>query len=158
MRLQLLCLLFFIPGLLNAQPTKNSVFIEVGGQGLGLTVQLERTFFNRHLTLRGGVGLYGLMQRKLSIPQSASVLIHLGRKNALELSSGITYTRAEPRLYVQVDRKNPGMVKSSFWIPVFSLNQRWMSGPHLTFRWGLSAIVTPYALVPLPGLSVGYRL
>lgn len=157
MRLQMLCLLILVPGLLNAQPTKNTVFIEAGGQGLGLTVQFERTFLKRHLALRSGVGIYGLMQRKLSIPLSASLRIHLGRKNVLEVSSGITYTRADPSLYFQVDRKNLGMVKSAFWVPIFSLNQCWMTGRHLTFRWGLSGVVTPYALVPFPGLSVGYR-
>lgn len=157
MRTLLMCLLFFMPDLLLSQVTNQTAFIEVGGHGLGLTIQCERLFFNRHLALRGGVGIYSLMQLKSSIPLSASLLIHLGQKNMLEISSGFTYTRADPRLYVQVDRKNPAKVKSAFWVPVFSLNQRWMSGSHLTFRWGLSAVVTPYALVPLPALSVGFR-
>lgn len=157
MRTLLMCLLFLMPGLLLSQVTNQTAFIEVGGHGLGLTIQCERLFFNRHLALRGGVGIYSLMQRKPSIPLSASLLIHLGQKNMLEISSGFTYTRADPRLYVQVDRKNPAKVKSAFWVPVFSLNQRWMSGSHLTFRWGLSAVVTPYAFVPLPALSVGFR-
>ncbi|QLH45888.1 MAG: hypothetical protein HWD58_09815 [Bacteroidota bacterium] len=147
---------FFMPDLLLSQVTNQTAFIEVGGHGLGLTIQCERLFFNRHLALRGGVGIYSLMQLKSSIPLSASLLIHLGQKICWRFLP-VSLTPGRSTFICSSDRKNPAKVKSAFWVPVFSLNQRWMSGSHLTFRWGLSAVVTPYALVPLPALSVGFR-
>jgi hypothetical protein len=136
---------------------RNSGFVEFAGNGLLLSANYERILTtNPYFLLRAGFGLYPSDPIKLTIPLSFGYMLPLDREKSqfVELGVGLTYVKADVRLYQVVDYTN-GAPKASEVQFVPSLNYRVHARNGSIFKIGLTPVYNQHGWIPYFGVCYG---
>lgn len=136
---------------------RNSGFVEFAGNGLLLSANYERILTtNPYFLLRAGFGLYPSDPIKLTIPLSFGYMLPLDREKSqfVELGVGLTYVKADVRLYQVIDYTN-GAPKASEVQFVPSLNYRVHARNGSIFKIGLTPVYNQHGWIPYFGVCYG---
>ncbi len=134
----------------------NTLYFELGGNGLFLSANYERQILKKtRLNFHIGTGIYGLKTSELTIPFGVNYLLRIQKsKTYLQFGFGATYTRADVKLYLIVDR-NENYVHSTFINYVPSIGFRHQTDKNLMYRFNITPILNQYSGLPFFGLSIG---
>ena len=136
---------------------KNNLFLEIGGNGLFTSINYERQLTkNPGLGLRLGIGYYKRNPFNLTIPMGVDYLLNIYKnKTFLDLGLGITYTKADVKLYVMVDYKDPNYVNENYLNIIPSLGFRFHTEKNIMWRISLTPVINHIGFIPFLGLSIG---
>jgi len=133
--------------------TKNSIYLEAGGNGLFGSVNYERQLTKEPgLGVRLGVGFYVENAFYLTIPVGINYLFELKNgKSFIDAGLGVTFTRINGELFG--DSKDPNGDNFGNFIP--SIGYRRHTAKNVMWRISLSPIINNYGVYPWLGLSIG---
>jgi hypothetical protein len=158
--IKVLCFILFLtfPVLTFSQSNfkQNIIYLEAGGNGMLSSLNYERQLsYQPGLGLRVGAGFYAANPFQLTIPVGINYIIDLyNRKVFADLGLSVTYTQADVKLYIVVDRKDLLNDHSDFnYIP--SAGIRMVSGRNLFWRLSLTPIINHNGFIPWLGFSFG---
>lgn len=149
----LLCLTFEIT---YAQKSNHGVYLELGGNGILASANIETSILkNPQIRSHIGIGMYGFMQRKLTIPLGINYLLPIrNTKSYLDIGLGMTFSKANMKLYVNVDDKNSIRKPQNFsFVP--NLSYRTHVKNRMLLRIGFTPVITQYLFIPHFGIAVG---
>lgn len=135
---------------------QNSAYIEFGGNGTLLSLNYERQLsYQPGFGFRTGIGFYSANPFELTIPAGVNYLFNLyNRKVLADLGFGVTYTKADVKLYIIVDRKEPYTQTNHFnYVP--SAGLRIHTRNDFLWRFSLSPVINHNGFIPWVGLSFG---
>jgi hypothetical protein len=137
---------------------KNEVFLELGGNGLFMSINFARQLTKSPgLELRGGLGVYGSETTYLTIPLSLNYNLRLGGSHSfLSMGVGGTYTKANVRLATleRIEGYENRNTPINF---VPSLAYRYITSKDFVWKVGLFPVLISYGFLPSFGLSTGKR-
>lgn len=136
---------------------KNTVYFQLGGNGLFASLNFERQLVNvPKIRIHAGIGNYGTRKPYVTIPIGINYLLNIKKSNAgFEFGIGLTYTKADVLLYVIVDRKQPYEPKENFVLVVPGISYRIQTKKHRMYKIGLTPVIGQYGLIPFIGFSTG---
>lgn len=160
-QLLLLAIFFFSTLSMSGQNTfrQNNIFLELGGNGLGYSLNYERQLLKKPGPgIRIGMGSYSLDEFQLSIPVGVNLLLNIyDNKVFLDLGYGVTYTKADAKLYISVKR-DPSYRNTNYFNYIPSAGIRFHTSRNYLWRLTLSGVVNDYGLIPWIGVSFGKML
>lgn len=135
---------------------QNNIYFELGGNGLGYSLNYERQLLKKPGPgIRLGVGSYSLDEFQLSIPVGVNLLLNVyDNKVFLDLGYGVTYTKADAKLYISVKR-DPSYRNTNYFNYIPSAGLRFHTSRNYLWRITLSGVVNDYGLIPWFGVSFG---
>jgi len=154
--LSALLLALGLTGLSQGSFKQNSAYLELGGNGTLLSLNYERQLsYQPGLGFRAGAGFYSASPFELTIPVGVNYLFNLyNRKVFAELGFGVTYTKADVKLYIIIDRKEPYTENYSLnYVP--SAGLRIHTRNDFLWRFSLSPVINHNGFIPWVGLSFG---
>ena len=155
--LLIFCLLNSIIKVSGQTKTKpNTVYFELGGNGLFTSINYERQFLkNTRLNFHIGTGIYGVQPTYLTIPFGIKYLFKLNNSNSyIDLGFGATYSKADVILYASIKR-NPGYVQTNFWNYIPSVGFRKTLKSNWLYRFALTPVINHNDWLPFAGFSFG---
>jgi hypothetical protein len=154
----ILCFFILVSKVNGQKQTKlNTVYFELGGNGLFSSINYERQLFKTvRLNFHVGTGIYGVKQRHLTVPFGLNYLIKLNKSNSfIDLGFGATYIKADVKLYLIVDNKNSNQKGTNYWNYIPSVAYRKLTKRNLMYRFSLTPVINQYGLLPFLGFSIG---
>lgn len=165
MKNKLLGLTLFIISLLNlnmkvsgqSQTKLNTVYFELGGNGLFTSINYERQLLRKtRLNFHIGTGIYGVTPTYLTMPFGINYLFKLRNTSSyIDIGFGATYSKADVALYAIIERRNPNYVNTNFWNYIPSLAYRKITKRNLMYRFSLSPVINHNDFLPFLGFSLG---
>ena len=139
-----------------AQKTDNGIYLQLGGNGILGSINYERSILQKPLLKAFvGLGVYGINEKKLTIPVGINYLLPIYKNNVfLEAGVGATYTKAEMRMYIIVDRKTP-YVNDKFINPVFNAGIRFQTKKSFLYKANITPVLSQYGIIPHIGFTFG---
>ena len=164
MKNKIFCVTFLIFCLLssihkaNGQPKPNTVYFELGGNGLFTSINYERQLLkNTRLNFHIGAGIYGVQPTYLTIPFGINYLYKLNNSTSyIDLGFGATYSKADVILYASIKR-NPGYIQTNFWNFIPSIGFRKFLKSNWLYRFALTPVINHNDFLPFLGFSIGKR-
>lgn len=150
--------LFALPVFGQKDFRKNTLYLELGGNGLIGSINYERQVFKKPgLGIHAGLGFYGRGKRYLTVPIGVNYLIGIKSKhNFLMVGMGATYTKAEVLLYAVLKRPS-GYVQTNFWNFIPSIGYRGVTNFGLMFQAKISPVYNHDGdFLPYMGIGLGY--
>ena len=145
--------------LLYGQTTlkKNGLFVEVGGNGLFTSLNYERQLTNKPgLGMQLGIGFYSIDPFRLTIPVGVNYLVKLNNNNSFfDLGFGATYSKADVKLYIMVDNKDPNYVNTNYINYIPSIGYRRQTIKNLMWRISFTPIINHNGFIPFFGFAIG---
>ena len=134
----------------------NTVYFELGGNGLFLSANYERQILKKtRLHMHFGTGIYGVDPSVLTIPFGVNYLLKLKKINSyIDFGFGVTYTKEDVKLYTIVDRPN-NIVNSDFINIIPSIGIRHRTDKNFMYRFSLTPVFNQYSGLPFFGFSIG---
>lgn len=140
-------------------PQKNSVYFELGGNGLLASINYERQVTGANAPWIGvyaGAGIYGSNPTYLTIPFGINYLAKLTNSESyIDIGMGATYSKAEVNLYVIVDRKDPNYINKNYWNYLLRIGFRRQTKKNLMYRISFTPIWNQVGVIPFLGASIG---
>ncbi|MBK6936777.1 MAG: hypothetical protein IPH18_07705 [Chitinophagaceae bacterium] len=140
---------------MNAQQPfkRNTLFIELGGNGLMASVNYEREIIKgTGIRFQAGTGFYG---SDLTVPVGLNYLINMGKsKSWLELGTGATYTKADVHLYAIADYRKLHINKQ-YWNLIPSIGVRSVTKENFVYRIRFTPVINHIGFIPFIGFSFG---
>jgi hypothetical protein len=135
----------------------NTLYVELGGNGLFLSANYERQILkNTRLNLHFGTGIYGVKPSILTIPFGVNYLLKLKKVNSyIDFGFGVTYTKADVKLYTIVHRSLNSNVNSDFINIIPSIGIRHQTRKNFMYRFSLTPVFNQYEGLPFFGCSIG---
>lgn len=136
---------------------KNSIFLEVGGNGLFTSINYDRQITNKPgLGIRLGVGFYSTNPFQITIPIGINYLYEIkNNKSFMEFGLGTTWTRADVELYVLAEHRDPNYKNTHFINFIPSMGYRRHTKNFFMWRLSLTPVVNQYGFLPYFGISFG---
>jgi hypothetical protein len=157
-----LILIFFMMTLVynsNGQNSfkQNTIYFELGGDGLFASANYERQVFKKPgIGFHIGAGIYEFKPSYLTVPFGVNYILKLKNPNSyIDFGFGVTYSKADVKLYIIVDNKNPGSPKSGYWNYIPGMGYRRVTKTNLMYRLSLSPVINHNDLIPFFGFSFG---
>ena len=141
----------------NAIKKNNLAYFELGGNGLFLSLNYERQVIkNTNLNFHIGSGIYGIKPTYLTIPFGLNYLLHLkDNRSFIDFGFGLTYTKANVKLYAIVDNKFNEPIDQTDFNVIPSISYRHYSSKDWMFKVSLTPVFNQYDGLPFVGVSVG---
>ena len=163
MNKMLFVLIFFsVSTLSNSQEItkKNIFFIEAFGNGLFASINYERLILNNNqIAFRCGLGSYfttSINSKNITIPISVNYILNLYKHNAnVDFGFGLTYSKADVRLYVMVKPNELYNNNQSYFNYIPSIGYRYHTESNLMWRISFTPIINNYGFLPYLSLSLG---
>ncbi|MBK8775699.1 MAG: hypothetical protein IPM10_12980 [Chitinophagaceae bacterium] len=135
----------------------NATYLEIGGNGLMASVHYERQLF-KSTKIYGhiGVGIYGAKQLRPTIPFGVNYLLPIDKsKSFIDFGAGVTYTKADVKLYIIVDRINNNPVQYSYFNFIPHIGFRHHSSKNFMYKLSITPVFNHYDGIPFIGFSFG---
>ncbi len=140
----------------QADIKKNSVYIEIAGNGFLGSVNYERQLTKQPgVGLRIGIGTYSASSFQLTIPVGVNYLFDLNKRSFIDLGFGVTYTRADVLLYTSVKYADPNFVNSNYINYIPSVGYRWRTKNNFMWRISFTPVINHIGFIPSLGFSFG---
>jgi hypothetical protein len=152
------CLLNFINKAEGQTKTKlNTVYFELGGNGLFTSINYERQLLkNTRINFHIGIGIYGITPTYLTIPLGINYLFKLNNSNSfIDLGFCATYSKADVALYAIVEHRNPNYKNTNYWNYIPSVAYRKLTKRNLMYRFSLTPVINHNDFLPFLGFSIG---
>jgi hypothetical protein len=135
----------------------NAAYLELGGNGLLGSINYERQFLkNAPLNFHIGAGTLGT-NSSLTIPFGLRYVLKLKNKNKFfDAGFGLTYTKADVRLYVIYEYRNgdPPVWKFNM-LPNIGFRHCFKNNTML--RLSLVSVINQHGVIPYAGIAFGVR-
>jgi hypothetical protein len=138
---------------------KNTVYYQFGGNGFFSSLNYERQLLRKQgLGVHIGAGVYGVKTPTLTIPFGVNYLFAFNNTRAvLDLGAGVTYTKADALLYLNVKRAENAGPNTQFFNFIPSLGYRIHTPKHMMYRFSFTPVFNQYGGIPFLGFSMGKR-
>ncbi len=135
----------------------NTVYVELGGNGLFLSANYERQIFKiTPLNIHVGVGIYGITPSYVTLPFGINYLLKLRKTNSfIDIGFGATYTKADVQLYSMVEHRDNNYINSNFIIIIPSIGIRHQTNKNYMYRFSFTPVFNQYDGLPYVGFSIG---
>ena len=135
----------------------NHAYFELGGNGLFLSLNYERQLIPKaNIYTHIGFGIYGIKNANFTVPFGIKYLLKLkAHRNFIEFGVGLTYTKADVKVFAIVDNKSGIPIKVQVFNFIPSVCYRQILNKNFIFRAGLTPIFNQYDGIPFIGLSIG---
>lgn len=155
MKNYIITLLFVILlNLLHAKSNHNSIYTEIGGNGILASINYERYLIKHKFLLHGGIGVSGALNPQVTLPFGIKYNKTFGNRNHIEIGIGATTSETDIKLFVTVDRSSPFIPKWRLY-PIPSLSYKYTSFSGYLFRASFCPVISRYGLIPWIGFSFG---
>lgn len=135
----------------------NTIYFELGGNGLFTSLNYERQVTQKPgIGFHIGAGFYGVKTSFLTIPFGVNYLLKLKNSNSyIDFGFGATYSKADVKLYIMVDHKDPNYVNTNYWNYIPSIGYRILTKTNFIYRFSLSPVINHNDFIPFLGFSIG---
>ena len=135
----------------------NTVYVELGGNGLFLSANYERQIFKMTpLNIHVGVGIYGITPSYVTVPFGINYLLKLRKTNSfIDIGFGATYTKADVQLYSMVEHRDNNYINANFINIIPSIGIRHQTNKNYIYRFSFTPVFNQYDGLPYVGFSIG---
>ncbi len=136
---------------------KNTVFGELGGNGLLASINYERQLTSAPgFGVRLGFGFYGVQPTHLTIPIGVNYLIPLKKNNSfVDIGLGLTFTSANVRLVLSSDNGTLNEESTTHVNVIPGIGFRRHTSKNMMWRIALTPVINNNGLIPLLGFALG---
>ena len=136
---------------------KNTIFGELGGNGLLASINYERQLSSKPgVGVRLGMGFYGVKPTHLTVTVGVNYLIPLKKNNSfLDLGFGLTFSSANVRLVLASDDGALNMEKNIRVNVIPGIGFRRHTSKNMMCRFGLTPIINDNGVIPFLGFDLG---
>ena len=136
---------------------KNTIFGELGGNGLLASINYERQLSSKPgFGVRLGMGFYGVKPTHLTVPAGVNYLIPLKKNNSfLDLGFGLTFSSANVRLVLASDDGAQNKEKNIHVNVIPGIGFRRHTSKNMMWRFGLTPIINDNGVIPFLGFALG---
>lgn len=155
----LLLLIVLFPLFLNSQSNfkRNSIYVEVGGNGLLTSFNYDKQLTKKPgLGFRIGAGFYSPKPFQLTIPVGINYLYKLKNDNSyMEFGLGATWTKADVELYIIAEHRDVNYKNTHYLNVLPSMGYRRHTKKSFMWRLSLTPIINQYGFIPFLGIAAG---
>lgn len=138
---------------------QNTIYFQLGGNGLFTSINYERQVFKKPgIGFHIGAGIYGIEPSYLTVPFGVNYLLKLKKSNSyIDFGFGATYSKADVKLYIIVDRRTSNYVNTNYWNYIPSIGYKRVTKKDLMYRFSLTPVINHNDGIPFFGFSIGKR-
>jgi len=135
----------------------NAAYFELGGTGLMASFNYERQLLkSTRINGRIGLGIYGIRKLKPSIPFGLNYLLPIKKsKYFFALGAGLTYTKADVKLYIIADRRHNNTIRYSYFNFIPHVGLRHQSSKNILYQLNFTPVFNYYDGIPFIGFYIG---
>lgn len=136
---------------------QNTVYFQLGGNGLFTSFNYERQLSKKPgLGIHAGSGIYGFNPSYFTLPIGLNYILKFKHSNSfISFGLGITYSKADVKLYATVDHKDPSHVNTNYWNYIPSVGFRNLTKKNLMYCFSITPVFNQYDGLPFLGFSIG---